>query len=51
MATQEPVRDVGFQATDDQVLINRDLFRIVTELIARQEADHSAIDALQRKVN
>ena len=50
MATQQPIRDVGYKPTDEQVYINRDVMRVLTELIARQAADRSAIDALQRKV-
>lgn len=51
MAEQEPVRAIGYLRTDNQVLVNGDIFRVLQELIARQVADHSAIEALQRKVN
>lgn len=51
MATQDPVRDVGFRPDADQALINRDVLRVLSELIARQAADHSAIEELRRKVD
>ena len=50
VATQQPVRDVGYKPTDEQILINRDLMRVVTDLINRVTALQSAMDAMQRKV-
>lgn len=48
---QDPIRGVEVRADDDQVVVNREIFRVLDELIARQAADHATIEQTRAEAN